>query len=54
MIQIDHAQVTPQLAALCDLHAPTGIRALSVLAGGNCGKFYTDDPIHLAGMVQTS
>lgn len=46
MIQIQPEQVTPQLASMFSLAAPTGIRALAVLAGGNAGKILTDDPVH--------
>lgn len=44
MIEIDHTQVTPALASMFHLDAPTGIRALAVLAGGIVGKIFTDDP----------
>jgi RimJ/RimL family protein N-acetyltransferase len=44
MIQIDSKQVTPVLSSLFDLDTPTCIRALAVLAGGNKGKIFTDDP----------
>lgn len=43
MIQIDHTQVTPVLVSMFHLDAPTGIRALAVLAGGIAGKIFTDD-----------
>jgi hypothetical protein len=44
MNQIDLTQVTPALASIFHLDAPTGIRALAVLSGGNFGKIFTDDP----------
>jgi hypothetical protein len=46
MLQITPEQVSPELASLLDLSMPTGIRALSVLAGGNTGRIFTDDPAH--------
>lgn len=44
MLQLTPGQATPELNALFDLSLPTGIRALAVLAGGNRGKIFTDDP----------
>jgi RimJ/RimL family protein N-acetyltransferase len=46
MIQITPNQVTPTLTSMFDLSMPTGIRALAVLAGGNNGKIFVDDPTH--------
>lgn len=46
MLQITPEQVSPELASLLDLSMPTGIRALAVLAGGNTGRIFTDDPAH--------
>jgi len=46
MIQINLTQVTPSFASLFNLNAPTGIRSLAVLAGGNNGKVFTDNPTH--------
>lgn len=46
MLQITPQQVSPELASLLDLSMPTGIRALAVLAGGNTGRIFTDDPAH--------
>jgi GNAT superfamily N-acetyltransferase len=43
---INPIQVTPAFASMFSLDAPTGIRALAVLAGGNNGKIITDDPAH--------
>lgn len=45
MIQITPNQVTPTLTSMFDLGMPTGIRALAVLAGGNNGKIFVDDPM---------
>lgn len=45
MIQIYPDQVTSNLSTLFSLSIPTGIRALAVLAGGNAGKIFTDDPL---------
>ncbi len=44
MIQISPDRVTPELKSMFDLKMPTGIRAFAVLAGGNAGKIFTDDP----------
>lgn len=44
MREITPAQVSLELASLLDLSMPTGIRALAVLAGGNTGRIFTDDP----------
>jgi GNAT superfamily N-acetyltransferase len=46
MISITPAQVTPALTELFDSSAPTEIRALAVLAGGNVGRIFTDDRTH--------
>ena len=46
MIEINPHQVTPELISMFNLDMPTGIRALAVLAGGNNGKIFTDDPAH--------
>ena len=46
MNQITSDQVTPPMAEMFDIGMPTGIRALAVLAGGNNGKIFTDDPEH--------
>jgi GNAT superfamily N-acetyltransferase len=52
MNQINPNQVIPALASMFDLNMPTGIRALAVLAGGNAGKIFTDDPTRpLWGLV---
>jgi len=44
MHQIAPDQVKPELKSLFDLSMPTSITALAVLAGGNAGKIFTDDP----------
>jgi len=44
MIHITPSQVTPQLTALFDPHAPARLRCFSVLAGQDAGKIMTDDP----------
>ncbi|MBI5962309.1 MAG: GNAT family N-acetyltransferase [Chloroflexi bacterium] len=46
MIQISPAQVTPAIKSMFNLNMPTGIRAFAVMAGGNNGKIFTDDPAH--------
>jgi RimJ/RimL family protein N-acetyltransferase len=46
MKQITSEQVIPAMMAMFDVSMPTGIRALAVLAGGNNGKIFTDDPNH--------
>lgn len=46
MIQITPNQVAPELKSMFNLNMPTGIRALAVLAGGNNGKIFTDNPAH--------
>jgi RimJ/RimL family protein N-acetyltransferase len=46
MIEITVNQVTPALKSMFHLNMPTGIRALAVLAGGNNGRIFTDDPAH--------
>jgi RimJ/RimL family protein N-acetyltransferase len=46
MLQINPDQVTPELKSMFNLTMPTGIRALAVLAGGNAGKIFTDNPAH--------
>ncbi len=46
MIQIVPSQAPPALVQMFSISAPTGIRALAVLAGGNAGKVFTDDPLH--------
>jgi RimJ/RimL family protein N-acetyltransferase len=46
MIQINPNQLPPGFSAMFDRSAPTGIRAFAVLAGGNAGKIFTDDPLH--------
>src|SRR5512141_1706861 len=46
MIQITPNQVRPVMSSMFDVSMPTGIRALAVLAGGNKGKIFTDDPDH--------
>lgn len=52
MIQINPNQVTSELRSMFDLNMPTGVRALAVLAGGNNGKIFTDNPAHpLWGLV---
>ena len=53
MIRIDPGQATPTFKSLFDDSTPTSIRASAVLAGGNAGKIFTDDPTHpLWGLVQ--
>jgi GNAT superfamily N-acetyltransferase len=44
MLEITSDQVTPELGPFFDLTRPTAIRALAVLAGGNAGRIFTDDP----------
>lgn len=44
MLEISPHQVTPALRSMFHLDMPTGIRALAVLAGGNNGKIFTDNP----------
>ncbi len=39
MIQIAPDQIPPGFSAMFQRSAPTGIRALAVLASGNAGKF---------------
>lgn len=46
MIQINPHQVSPELISMFNLNMPTGIRAFAVMAGGNSGKIFTDDPAH--------
>jgi RimJ/RimL family protein N-acetyltransferase len=46
MIQIAPDQVSPGFSAMFRRSAPTGIRALAVLTGGNTGKIFIDDPLH--------
>ncbi len=46
MIQIFPGQLPPGFSNMFYMNAPTGIRALAVLAGGNAGKVFTDDPLH--------
>lgn len=46
MMEITPGQVTPALRSMFHLRMPTGIRALAVLAGGNLGRIFTDDPAH--------
>lgn len=43
MISIQPGQVTPALTALFDPDAPTAIRCLAVLQGGNAGTILVDD-----------
>lgn len=45
MIQIHPDQIPPGFSALFQRGTPTGIRALAVLASGNGGKIFTDDPL---------
>jgi GNAT superfamily N-acetyltransferase len=52
MIQISPNQVTPALKSMFNLNMPTSIRAFAVMAGGNAGKIFTDDPARpLWGLV---
>jgi len=44
MRQITPVQVTDAITALFNTSMPTGIRALAVLAGGNAGKIFADNP----------
>jgi hypothetical protein len=44
LIEITPQQVTPALISLFKVDAPTGIRALAVLAGGIAGRIFTDNP----------
>jgi GNAT superfamily N-acetyltransferase len=46
MIQIFPGRLPPGFSDMFSIRTPTGIRALAVLAGGNAGKIYTDDPLH--------
>ncbi len=46
MIQIAPDQIPPGFSTMFQRGAPTGIRALAVLAGGNAGKIFTDDPLY--------
>lgn len=46
MNQITPDQVNPTMTDMFDVSMPTGIRALAVLAGGNNGKIFTDNPSH--------
>lgn len=46
MIQIALDQVPPGFSTMFQRSAPTGIRALAVMSGGNVGKIFTDNPIH--------
>jgi len=46
MIQITPDQVPPGFSAMFQRSEPTGIRALTVLAGGNAGKIFTNDLFH--------
>lgn len=46
MQQITPDHVNATMADMFDVSMPTGIRALAVLAGGNNGKIFTDDPEH--------
>jgi RimJ/RimL family protein N-acetyltransferase len=46
MIQIIPGQLPPGFANMFSASVPTGIRALAVIAGGNSGKIFTDDPLH--------
>jgi RimJ/RimL family protein N-acetyltransferase len=46
MIQITPNQVTPAIKSMFNLNMPTGIRAFAVMAGGNNGKIFTNDPGH--------
>ena len=46
IIEITPSQAPPVLARMFSTSAPTGIRALAVLAGGNAGKVFTDDLLH--------
>lgn len=44
MREITPDQASTELVSLFDLSIPTGIRSLAVLAGGNTGRIFTDDP----------
>lgn len=46
MIQIAPNQVTHAIKSMFNLNMPTGIRAFAVMAGGNNGKIFTDNPAH--------
>jgi hypothetical protein len=46
MIQIAPDQVTPAINSMFNLNMPTGIRVFAVMAGGNNGRIFTDDPAH--------
>ncbi len=53
MIQITPRQVTLELRHLFERDVPTNIRALAVLAGGNAGKIFVNDPSQpLCGLVR--
>jgi hypothetical protein len=46
LLEIQPAQVTPQLKSLFDPRMPTAVRCQAVLGGGNAGRIFTDDPIN--------
>lgn len=46
MNQITPDQVNLTMIDMFDISMPTGIRAFAVLAGGNNGKIFSDDPEH--------
>lgn len=46
MIEIAPDQISPGFSDMFLRSAPTAIRALAVLTGGNAGKIFTDDPLH--------
>lgn len=46
MIQITPEQVTPAIRALFERDVPTKFRLMAVLAGGNAGKIFVNDPVH--------
>ena len=46
MLEITVDLVRPELVSLLDRTMPTAIRAQVVLAGGNAGRIFTDDPVH--------
>jgi RimJ/RimL family protein N-acetyltransferase len=43
VIEIGPPQVTSTIRNMFDRHAPTGVRCLAVLAGGNAGRIFVDD-----------
>ncbi len=46
MLEIGPGMVTPAIRGLFDPCTPTAIRCFAVLAGGNAGRIFVDDPDH--------